>query len=143
MDHDELSKFEATLAGRACKITRREADWLLDFGDGVGVALGAPWRIVSNGRIAITADDDGHQFGHSSAVDSAAKAATLLSGKRISVATVDRFTADLSLQFDPGTRLDVFHNSSAYEGWQAWADDDPRLIIALGGGEIVLAGEAS
>ena len=48
-------------------------------------------------------------------------------------------TADLTLYFGNGLRLDAFNNSAGYEGWQIGLPNEngDMLIIALGGGEVV------
>jgi hypothetical protein len=43
----------------------------------------------------------------------------LLQGKRLERLKFDRMTAHFHLLFDGNMRLDVFNNSSGYEGWQA------------------------
>jgi hypothetical protein len=82
-------------------------------------------------------------FGLTSPVDGQAEAGRLLGRKAITAAMLDRQTADLTLQFDPETRIDVFNNSTGYEGWQATyvIQDERWSLIALGGGEVTIVGE--
>jgi hypothetical protein len=138
MKHDQVAEFEASLIGRSCVVGRREHDWTFDLSGGVGLTVSAPWRIVSKGRIAFASEDDGQLFGLTSPVDGEIEARRLLGGKSITAATLDRQTADLTLQFDAATRVDVFNNSTGYEGWQAtYAIHDKRWsLIAMGGGEV-------
>jgi hypothetical protein len=138
MKHDQVAEFEASLIGRSCVVGRREHDWTFDLSGGVGLTVSAPWRIVSKGRIAFASGDDGQLFGLTSPVDGEIEARRLLGGKSITAATLDRQTADLTLQFDAATRVDVFNNSTGYEGWQAtYAIHDKRWsLIAMGGGEV-------
>ena len=51
---------------------------------------------------------------------------------------IDRQMADIALHFDDETRIDVFNNSSGYEGWQATfvVDGIHWTVIAKGGGEL-------
>lgn len=144
MDHNQLIDFEASLVGQTCSIRRRENDWVFDFKDGVTLAIEVPWRIVSNGRIAFASEDHGHVFGRTSPVSGEHEAAKLLSTKPITSAVVDRQTADLTLHFDPATRIDLFNNSSGYEGWAAtYAIGNKRWsAIALGGGEVTFVAES-
>lgn len=136
MTDDTLAWFEQALAGRRCRVERREYDWTFDFGDGCVVDVASPWRIVAQGRIVLTASDDGHQFGLPKPVDAEAEANKLLGGLEATAASVDRQTADLRIIFANGGRVDVFNNSLGYEGWTASfrSDKHPTRIIALGGG---------
>lgn len=143
MQRDQVAEFEASLIGRSCVIGRRDHDWTFGLSEGVGLAVSAPWRIVSGGRIAFASEDDGQMFGLKSPVDGEAEARKHLGSKAITAVTLDRETADLTLHFDAGTRIDVFNNSRGYEGWQArYVIHDKRWsLIAMGGGELAfLAG---
>jgi len=133
-----MAEFEASLTGRSCVIGRREHDWSFGLSEGVGLAVSAPWRIVSSGRIAFASEDDGQMFGLKAPVDGEAEARKHLGSKTITAVTLDRETADLKLHFDAGTRIDVFNNSMGYEGWQAsYVTHDKRWsLIAMGGGEV-------
>lgn len=134
---DDLTlAFEAALAGRSCRVERREADWAFDLRDDTGFAAGCHWRLVSPEGIALTDEDDSQRFGLPEPVDAEAKANALLLGATITSATVDRLTADLCLRFSNDLRLDVVNNSSGYEGWQgSFAHGGKRAsIIAMGGG---------
>lgn len=143
MKRDRPVEFEASLIGRACVIGRREHDWIFDLSGGVGLAVSAPWRIVSEGRIAFASDDDGQKFGLTSPVDGEARASKFLGRKTITAAALNRETADLTLQFGTATRIDVFNNSMGYEGWQATyvVDDERWSLIAKGGGELAFMAE--
>ncbi len=143
MHHDQVSEFEASLIGRGCIIGRREHDWIFELPEGVGLAVSAPWRIVFDGRIAFASEDDGQIFGLKSAVDGELAARRLLGSKLITEARLDRVTADLELHFSEGTRIDVFNNSSGYEGWQAsYVIDGKRWsLIAMGGGKVEFIAE--
>lgn len=137
---DDLAlAFEAAVAGRPCRIERREADWMFDFGDNVGLSAGCHWRLVSASGIALTDEDDRQEFGLPEPLDAEAKANDLLGGATVSCATLDRVTADLILRFSNGLRLDLFNNSSGYEGWQGGFSRDGSVvsIIAMGGGRLV------
>lgn len=138
MQRDLVAEFEASLVGRRCVIGRREHGWTFGLSEGVGLAVSAPWRIVSGGRIAFASEDDGQMFGLKSPVNGEGEARKHLGSKAITVVTLDRETADLKLHFDAGTRIDVFNNSAGYEGWQAgYVINDKRWsLIAMGGGEV-------
>ena len=150
MERDYLAEFERSLIGHTCSVTRREyeaspGEYNWDFGlnDVAGISSnGDPWRIVMNGRIALTSADDGHKFGLEHPVDGEAVARELLGAQRVTRVTVDPQTADLSLHFDGATRLDVFRNSAGYEGWSAGYMIDGRrwVVFTIGGGELSFFG---
>jgi hypothetical protein len=128
----------AALQGRECRASRREADWNFDFGERLNIAASAPWRVVTADGIAHGDEDDGQRFGLPQPVDGEARVNYLLSGQKVRKVEVDGQTADLRVVFDGGARLDLFNNSSGYEGWQASVPVDGKVltVIALGGGEL-------
>jgi len=138
MEPDYIQMFEASLLGRTCSIQRLEFGWYAIFGDRNAIVLGSPWRIISEGRIALTDKEDGQQFGLRSPLDGQAVANELLAGKSVTAVSVNEETADIVLDFGPGLRLEVFNFSASFEGWNAefWSGDRWTWIIALGGGEL-------
>ena len=125
----------AALHKRECRVTRREADWSFDFGEGLNIAASVPWRVVTSDGIAHGVEDDGQWFGLGQPVDGDARTNELLQGQKVVGVEVDALTADLRVIFDGGARLDFFNNSSGYEGWQAAVGGrDGLTVIALGGG---------
>jgi hypothetical protein len=138
MSDDILSAFEDAFRNQGCSVTRRENDWVFNFGDSGALAVTAPWRLVHSGRIAHAAEDDGQRFGLPHPVDGEARANGLLEEKQLRHMELDRVTADLHLHFDGDTRLDVFNNSSGYEGWQAtfYVSGYGISVIGMGGGDV-------
>lgn len=128
----------AALQERECRVTRREADWSFDFGEGLNIAVAVPWRIVTPEGVALGDEDDGQWFGHAQSMDGEARANELLQGQKVVNVELDGQTADLRVVFDDGARLDFFNNSSGYEGWQASvrAGGKELTVIALGGGSL-------
>ena len=108
----------AALQGRECRASRREADWNFDFGAQLNIAASVPWRVVTAHGIAHGDVDDGQRFGLPKPVDGETRVNALLSGQKVCKVDVDGQTADLQVVFDGGARLDLFNNSSGYEGWQ-------------------------
>ncbi len=125
----------AALHDQDCRVTRREADWSFDFGQGLNISASVPWRVVTAEGIAHGVEDDGQWFGLAQPVDGEARTNELLQGQKVVGVEVDAQTADLRVVFNGGTRLDFFNNSSGYEGWQAVVGgQDGLTVIALGGG---------
>jgi hypothetical protein len=140
MSDDPFSTFARALHGRTCAVEKRDYDWALDFGNQSSIAVSVPWRIVSGGGIAFADSDDGQQFGLPEPIFGAARANTILTGRRVTGVELDPLTADLHVCFDGETRIDVFNHSSGYEGWQAsFPSDSGRTeIIGLGGGGLAI-----
>jgi len=128
--------------GRPCVVSRREHDWSFNCGDACGIVGHVPWRLVEAGYIALTNADDGQKFGLPEPVDAETRANALLNRATIDRVQADPVTADLSLWFSNGLRLDLFNHSTGYEGWEAWLQDDDRSVsvIAMGGGGFSIIG---
>jgi hypothetical protein len=130
----------AAFRGRECRVVRREADWEFDFGDRFSIAVSVPWRVVTADGIAHGYDDDGQWFGLPQPVNGEARTNELLQGQKVSSVELDEQTADLRVVFGERIRLDLFNQSSGYEGWQASLPDNGNEIsvIALGGGGVAI-----
>jgi len=133
---DYALAFEAAVAGCACRVERRDSDWVFDLGRGGRLTVRSHWRLVSADRITLTDDDDEQLFGLPEPVNAEAVANELIAKATVSQAVIDRVTADLRLQFSNGLRLDLINNSSGYEAWQAsfGYGGDALCLVALGGG---------
>lgn len=116
MTADLLLNFEQSLRGRECKVVRLEHDWQFNFGDDCFITVSTTWRIISSGRIALAMADHGQRFGWPEPIDAEANSNALLKGRHVQGLKVDRVTADLRVQFDDGTLLELITDSSGYEG---------------------------
>jgi hypothetical protein len=61
----------------------------------------------------------------------------LLEGKTVESARIDETTADLCITFAGDIRVDVFNDSSGYEGW-TFADQRGTWLVAQGGGQMAI-----
>ena len=98
-------------------VTRLEHSWALEF-DRVGLTTGTSWRMIKNGRLVLTSSDDGQKFGLHQPVDSETQLQAALAGHQVTSCVVDPATADLTLDFDEGSRLEILSTSIGYEAWQ-------------------------
>jgi hypothetical protein len=116
----------------------RENDWSFQFGGDGGLSIESPWRIIVSGRIALADEDDGQKFGLPAPINAAARAMELLAGMKIVSVDVSSVSADLRVQFNGSTVLEVFNNSSGYEAWHAVVAVKPTCVhvVAQGGGEL-------
>jgi Family of unknown function (DUF6188) len=92
-----------------------------------------PWRILSTAGIALGNVDHEQHFGLPAPIDAQQEAQKLLAD-RVVKATVREKTADLILEVERGSCLEVFNSSSGYEGWEC-SSTDGLLAVARGGGE--------
>jgi len=114
-----------------------EDSWQLTFGPGrADLNISCPWRLVSGGAVVLGGSDHGQKFGLPQQVDVGAKTTRVLSGKPVLDGRIDEATADLCINFGD-VRLDVFNDSSGYEGW-TFADQHGLMLVAQGGGQIAI-----
>lgn len=135
-----VAELRAALLGRRCSVHRREHDWSFEFGAECSLAVSSPWRLVSPERVLVTDADDGQGFGRPQPVNAARSANEALAEAAVEAVAVAPVTADLTITFAGGLRLDVWAGSSGYEAWQA-AFPGPageRSLIAMGGGTLAI-----
>jgi hypothetical protein len=134
-----MSKTLTQLAGRTCdevKFDPETGGWVFLFSDGVTLRVEAPWRIVSEGIIAVAGRDHGHKLGLPAPIDAIKVASGLLVGRSVATAVAKKPVADLAIRFEDGRMLEVFNESSGYEGWELNGPGD-RWVVAQGGGKLV------
>ncbi|WP_020470436.1 hypothetical protein [Zavarzinella formosa] len=119
-------------------LTRREYDWLVVFDKDASMTVACLWRMVESDRIRFTSEDNGHQFGLSTLVDSAAEINRRLEGATVERVDLRQNLLDVELRFDTGHNFQIILTSSGYEAWSA--SDGNRRLIAVGGGELAIIG---
>lgn len=92
-----------------------------------------PWRIITDKGIALGSADHGQQFGLPAPIDAQHEARKLLSHKVLKV-TIRKKTADLLIELEDGSCLEIFNSSSGYEGWEC-SSKNGLLVVARGGGD--------
>jgi hypothetical protein len=117
-------------------LTRRESDWVLDFDKGVHLVIACLWRLVEAGRIRVTSEDNGHQFGLPAPVDAAAEVNRRLAKASVAAVELREGTLDLELHFDSGHVFQIIPDSSGYEAWDL--SKGSSQFIAVGGGELAI-----
>lgn len=111
------------------------ASWVFSFDDVLGIRVECPWRLIHQGKIAVSSEDHDQQFGLPSPVDAAAKGSALLAGAQIQQVNVREGTADLLIHLDGDLRLEIIPFSSGYESWHVFTPSGEQ-IIATGGGTL-------
>jgi hypothetical protein len=141
MATDPASTLKQMMVGTVCRVQKREADWNFNFGE-VNIAVSVPWRIVTVEGIAYGDEDDAQWFGLPQPVDGEARANELLGKRPVVNVNVDQLTADLRISLDGGSRMDLFNNSMAYEGWVADLPAEGakwKTVVGMGGGGLTTA----
>ncbi len=116
------------------EVEKKDYTWFFRFDDGTVIGTEDSWRLIANGRIAITSEDHGHQFGLDSPVDAAAVVKAKTNGKTVGRTLVDNNTGDLTL-FMESTFLTFFCLSAGYEAWRITHGETE--FICKGGGKVV------
>jgi hypothetical protein len=117
---------------------RNEYSWTFAFDHGVSVKAECLWRLTEKGRIKVTNQDDGHQFGLPARVDAVLEVNQRLAGAPVTSVALREGTLDLEIQFDTGHRLQLIPDSAGYEAWAVY--EPSREFIAVGGGELTSLG---
>ncbi len=133
----------SSLLGKECEAIAHDRDtheWCFDFQGGLCLRVASPWRMMSDGRIAIGWQDDGQQFGLPAPIDAVEVINSLVRGRPVSDSTLDESSGDLSIVFEGGPVLQVFNSSSGYEGWQLFGPGG-KTLVGLGGGSVAEHGD--
>jgi hypothetical protein len=115
-------------------VERREYDWVFTFDGGIPLTAECLWRLLADGVICCTSNDDGQKFGLPAPMDAAAKLDDCLRGCRIVAATMREGSLDLSLTFDNGIALELIPDSCGYEAWQLAREAE--FFVAAGQGQV-------
>ena len=123
------------LVGRRCDAVHRdEFSWNFVF-DAGAVTTPFLWRLIEAGRIRVTSEDHGHQFGLPAPLDARHDAESRLLSRVIESAKVRSDTGDLVLEFAGGLVLELLQTSGGYEAWHLISPDG-KSVVATGGGEL-------
>ena len=106
-------------------------NFTFDFGEGA-LSVDGLWRIIEDGQVRLTSRDHARKFGLPEPIDAYREASSKLHGRIVVEVRLTEGSADLSIEFDGGQRLEVFTDSSGHEPWDLRA---PGVhVVALGGG---------
>ena len=116
------------------EVEKTDYTWFFRFDDGTVIGTEDCWRLIANGRIVITSEDHGHQFGLDSPVDATGVIKAETNGKTVNGIEVDNNTGDLTL-FMESTFLTFLCLSAGYEAWHMTHCEIE--FICMGGGKVV------
>jgi hypothetical protein len=111
--------------------------WSFTVEPSLGIGVECPWRILNDGRIAISSEDHSQQYGLPSPLNAAAIATNLLASSQITHIEVREGAADLIIEFGGSLRLEVIPFSSGYESWNIFGPSGFH-VIAQGGGQLCI-----
>ncbi len=115
-------------------VDKKDYSWFFGFGTGVSLATESPWRLIEQGRIVVSSEDHGHQFGLPAPVDAAREALSRAAGRTVEAVSVNSDSGDLMVQFPERAYLQLLQLSSGYESWRLSVDGSES--ICMGGGDI-------
>jgi hypothetical protein len=132
----ELDRHVRPLVGNeVASVEKLDYSWFVRFGPGITVATESVWRLIGEGRIVLTSEDHGHQFGLPEPVDAEASLLVSLRGRRVTAAEIDPSSGDLTIDLGGGMQLQFLQTSLGYESWRLSAQG--AETICGGGGEII------
>src|SRR5262245_2113706 len=136
-----MNELACLVGHRFQSLARREYDWVVAFDKDVSFVVSCLWRLIENGRIRFTSQDDGQQFGLPAPVDAVAEVNRRLAGAAVEAVELREGLLDLEFRFSTGHALQIIPDSSGYEAWNLFSGN--RQFIAVGGGELAIFGGES
>jgi len=114
------------LGHRLDDVVKHDYSWEFVFSDRVCLQVECLWRLIVSGKLVITSEDHGQQFGLPAPVDCLAELRRQIIGAAVEDVKVRAGTIDITLGFGSGCVLEVIPTSAGYEAWQVNA---PGLLI--------------
>ena len=99
------------------QLVKHDHAWGFTFSGDLNLRVDCLWRLLVSGRVAVTSEDHGHQFGLPAPVDCVSELRRRLGGLPVTAASVRAGTVDVSLGFGDGGTLEVISTSAGYEAW--------------------------
>ncbi|MBI5610244.1 MAG: hypothetical protein HY902_15310 [Deltaproteobacteria bacterium] len=131
---DEPEVARLVIGKRLVHVEHLDHQWNFILDAGTVLSADSEWRLLDQGRVRVTAQDDGQWFGLASPVCAATVVQNTLAGRVIRSASVAM--GDLTLDFGDGLALQALQLSSGYEAWHLF--DKGTAIHCLGGGDLAI-----
>ena len=109
---------------------------LIDTDNSFTIHLESFWRVIEKNRVIFTISDDKQKFGLKKPFDVLEAFNEEFDGVELLDIEIKRPISDISFNFKNEKRIEVFVDSSGYEGWSMGGNK--RQIICLGGGDIAI-----
>lgn len=107
---------------------------ILIFGDEEYLTIECPWRLRNKAAIIVGSGEYKPQETHQKVKNILSK---FLMGEQINDIKVTSVISDLYIKFSSGVVLEIFRDSSIYEGWTL-SDGKDFLLVSLPGGGTAL-----
>jgi len=134
VNQTEPDPYSTPLVGRQLlSLERKDYTWFFGFDGSVSLATESPWRFIQQGRIVVSAEDHGQQFGLPAPVDAAREVLLRAAGFTVEAASVVTESGDLIIQFPGRVCLQLLQLSSGYESWRLSADGGESICMGGGG----------
>ena len=135
MEQEESDTYAKPLVGRQLlSVEKKDYSWFFEFGSGVSLATESPWRFIEQGRVVVSSEDHGQQFGLPAPVDAAKELQSRAAGHTVEGASLASDSGDLMVQFPGPAYLQLLQLSSGHESWRLYVDGSETICI--GGGDI-------
>ncbi len=113
MKPEEIDNYATPIVGRQLfSVEKKDYSWFFGFGPGVSLATESPWRFIEQGRIVVSSEDHGQQFGLPTPVDVALELKSRAAGRAVEAASVASGSGDLTIQFPGPAYLQLLQLSS-------------------------------
>lgn len=135
MKSEEPDTHGRPLIGRQLlSVEKKDYSWFFGFGTGASLATESPWRLIEQGRIVVSSEDHGQQFGLPAPVDAGREFLSRVAGRTVEAVSVNSDSGDLLVRFQEQAYLQLLQLSSGYESWRLSVDGGES--ICMGGGNI-------
>lgn len=115
-------------------VEKMDHTWFFRFTGEITVATESLWRLLEKGRIVVTSEDHGQQFGLPEPVDAAERVAGSTVHRTVEAAGISPSSGDLTIEFSGRAHLQLLQTSSGYESWRLSVQGSET--ICTGGGDI-------
>jgi len=99
------------------QVEKDDFSWGFMFCDGLKLRVESLWRLIVSGRVVLTSEDHGQQFGLPAPVDCIGELLRRVGGVPVTSARVRARTVDITLDFGDTATLEVIATSAGYEAW--------------------------
>ena len=131
-----MNSLDWLISCRLLSVVKQEYQWVFEFEFSSRLTVECLWRPLEHGRIRLTSEDDGQQFGLPAPVVAAYEMSLRIVGSCVSSVALREGTLDLELRFQTSHVLQVVPTSADYEAWNARHGD--CLYVATGCGELAI-----
>jgi len=130
-ERKHLAAFKKFMTGQSYVGSEKlEHSWALKFSD-CSITAECLFRVIVDGRIAVTNNDDGQKYGLPAPVDVSHELNVLLGQSNIVLSKLSDNGRDLSLVFSNGVQLQLIAEFSGYEAWNVnyTVNGQPRIMV--------------